>query len=330
MVTIMRNSNNVFTPIFTSTTGIGGYSLTSAPSDPSANYNEIGGDHIVAYDYDGSGHADHLVIYRPGTGLVWILQYNGSGVFSPVFQSTTGIGGFDLLNAYDKIITFDYDHTGRSNYLLVYRPGSKAIRILKHVGNVFSTVVQGTQGIGGFDLANTNDQVMSFDYEGTGKMDYLVLYRPGGVSGGNRAFWLVKHNAGTAFNAVYATQSGLPSFDLSQPQDRMFAIDYSVNGLYNFLFCYRPGIGLISIYQAGSSTGGIGFQQVRGSTNGIGGYPFQFNPSSSDGWIGDKAFAFDDQNHLGYSSFVGYAAGFNWIDVIGYQNATIGNYGILY
>jgi spore germination protein YaaH len=42
--------------------GIGGYDLAS-PAD-----------RAFAFDYDGSGKLDHLVVYRPGTGTIWILK----------------------------------------------------------------------------------------------------------------------------------------------------------------------------------------------------------------------------------------------------------------
>lgn len=42
--------------------GIGGYDLKSAA------------DQAFAFDYDSSGKLDHLALYRPGTGTIWILK----------------------------------------------------------------------------------------------------------------------------------------------------------------------------------------------------------------------------------------------------------------
>jgi hypothetical protein len=42
--------------------GIGGYDLKSTA------------DRAFAFDYDGSGKMDHLALYRPGTGTIWILR----------------------------------------------------------------------------------------------------------------------------------------------------------------------------------------------------------------------------------------------------------------
>jgi hypothetical protein len=41
--------------------GIGGYDLKSAA------------DRAFAFDYDSSGDLDHLVLYRPGAGAIYIL-----------------------------------------------------------------------------------------------------------------------------------------------------------------------------------------------------------------------------------------------------------------
>jgi hypothetical protein len=54
-----------FTPVYAHGApgdGIGGYDL----SDPA--------DRVFSFDYSGSGHQDHLALYRPGTGTIWILR----------------------------------------------------------------------------------------------------------------------------------------------------------------------------------------------------------------------------------------------------------------
>ena len=65
--------------------GIGGYDLRS-PAD-----------RAFALDFDHSGKLDHVVLYRPGTGTMWILK-NTNGTFAPVFAQGDpgkGIGGYD-------------------------------------------------------------------------------------------------------------------------------------------------------------------------------------------------------------------------------------------
>lgn len=76
--------------------GIGGYDLLS-PND-----------RAFAFDYTHCGRLDHIVLYRAGAGMIWILSNNG-GVFQPVFQSFHGIGGYDLLSPFDLAFAYDYD-----------------------------------------------------------------------------------------------------------------------------------------------------------------------------------------------------------------------------
>ena len=52
--------------------GIAGYNLTAT------------NDQILPFDYDSDGKLDHLVVYRPGSWICWILQ-NVQGTFSPVY-----------------------------------------------------------------------------------------------------------------------------------------------------------------------------------------------------------------------------------------------------
>ncbi len=54
-----------FTPVYAQGdpgNGIAGYDLKSVA------------DRAFAFDYDGSGKLDHLALYRPGTGTIWILR----------------------------------------------------------------------------------------------------------------------------------------------------------------------------------------------------------------------------------------------------------------
>jgi hypothetical protein len=74
---------------------------------------------------------DHLVLYRPGARIVHILRHGPGSSFDPVFASTTGIGGYDLASTADRIVAFDRDRSGGSNYLLLHRPGN---RIVSFVG----------------------------------------------------------------------------------------------------------------------------------------------------------------------------------------------------
>jgi DNA-binding winged helix-turn-helix (wHTH) protein len=132
--------------------------------------------YALAFDYDHSGKLDHLVFYRPSAGIIAILK-NLEGAFVPVYEGQ-GIGGYDLKSAADRALAFDYDHSGRPDHLLLYRPGAGLASILKNTGGTFSSVYEG-HGIAGYDLLSASDRAFAFDYDHTGKLDYLVLYRPG-------------------------------------------------------------------------------------------------------------------------------------------------------
>ena len=69
-------------------------------------------DRAFAFDYNSSGKMDHLALYRPGTGTIWILNKDSAWNFSPVYRQGdpgNGIGGFDLKSAADRAFAFDYD-----------------------------------------------------------------------------------------------------------------------------------------------------------------------------------------------------------------------------
>jgi hypothetical protein len=94
-----------------------------------------------------------------------------------------------------------------TNYLVFYRPGKRAIFILKPTFEgskpdfkaVYSQADSSSSiGIGQYDLAVSADRIFAFDYRGNGIADHLVLYRPGaGV------LHIVRNNGGT-FSRIYA------------------------------------------------------------------------------------------------------------------------------
>ena len=89
-------------------------------------------DRLIAFDYDGTGKKDHILAYRPGGGNVHILKPSNSS-FVPVFTSPNGadIGKYDLTSPLDKIISFDYDHSGKEDHLFLCRPGNGLAFILE-------------------------------------------------------------------------------------------------------------------------------------------------------------------------------------------------------
>ncbi|WP_245957342.1 M57 family metalloprotease [Chitinophaga flava] len=222
---ILRNNNGTFSNVYASNHGIAGYDLLSA------------NDKVFAFDYTGSGKADHLVVYRPGSGLLWILR-NNNGTFSNVYASNQGIAGYDLLSANDKVFAFDYTGSGKADHLVVYRPGSGILWILRNNNGTFSNVYASNQGIAGYDLLSGNDKVFTFDYTGSGKADHLVVYRPG-----SGLLWILRNNNGT-FSNVYASNQGIAGYDLLSTYDKVIPFDYLSNGSSNYLFICRPGSGI--------------------------------------------------------------------------------------
>src|SRR6187402_2272061 len=160
--------------------GIGGYDLASPD------------DRAFAFDYDGSGKLDHIALYRPGHGTFWILKRNGND-FEAVFAHGApgnGIGGYDLASPADLAFAFDYDGSGKLDHIALYRPGHGTFWILQRSGNNFDAVfAHGApgNGIGGYDLASPDDRAFAFDYDGSGKLDHIALYRPG-----HGTFWILK------------------------------------------------------------------------------------------------------------------------------------------
>src|SRR5207253_1317778 len=139
------------------------------------------------------------------------------GTFAPLPASPppgSGIGGFDLADGRAPGMESEYDSGGKVDQLVLYRPGTGNFWILKNSGGTFAPVPASPppgSGIGGFDLADSRDRAFAFDYDSSGKVDHLVLYRPGT---GN--FWILKNSGGT-FAPVPASPppgSGIGGFDL--------------------------------------------------------------------------------------------------------------------
>jgi hypothetical protein len=299
-IAIEKNENGTFTEVYfqgDSGIGIGGFTLLEKVT------------FAFAFDYEHSGHLDYLVFYVPGNGTFCILK-NANGTFAAVYgedSSVNGIGGYDFLSSQDRAIAFDYNHSGKLDHIAVYRPGNGTFWILENVNGTFSPVYQSTSGIGGYDLSAPGDQVLAFDYAQSGKLDYIVLYRPG-----TGTISIVEHGTGNNnFTSVYQQGdggSGIGGFGISSPADLAFAYDYASTGRQDYLVFYRPGTGIIWILQNSNGT----FAPVYGETNpgaGIGGY----NLDSS----ADLAYAFDYKQSGSMDHIVLYRPGSGLIYIVG-------------
>ena len=240
-------SNNVtFGKVYDSANGIAGDCNLSDPAD-----------RIIAYDFLGTGHLDHLVCYRPDTGKLWILEKNidtnNKVSFSIVYKSISGIGHYDLGSKADRLIAYDYESSGHPNYLLCYRPGTGAMTIAHRQGDTFANVyMRGDPdphpGIGNFSLLDPLDQVIAYDHTGTGNLDHLVCYRP--VAGLITMLKKISDKDDpSAFAPVYWERFGVGGYDLASPADQVIAYDYAATGHLDHLVCYRPGTGTIWVLQ---------------------------------------------------------------------------------
>jgi uncharacterized protein YjbI with pentapeptide repeats len=127
-----------FTPVFDSSGGIGSYNQATAPDQVIL---ASPADQVIAYDYNGTGDLDHLLCYRPGTGMISILAKEpgtapGTMAFKSVFDSASGIGGWDLTSPADQIIAYDYEGAGKPEHLVCYRPGGLTICVLEETVTV--------------------------------------------------------------------------------------------------------------------------------------------------------------------------------------------------
>lgn len=234
-IRVVANSAGTFAPVYIGDE-LAGYNLTSPH------------DRIFAFDYDHSGKLDYLVLYRPGTKMLWIVKNNGNGIFTPVYklaQNGTAIwnGAQDQPSSADQMFAMDYDHSGKLDYLVLFRPDAGVISILKNSGGSLapvSTQHVASNPVGGSGLEASTDQAFAFDYDHSGKLDHLVLYRPGE---GCLSIW---KNAGGALIPVYKGM-GAGGYDLKSTNDRAIAFDYDHTGKLDYLLLYRPGAGLLSV-----------------------------------------------------------------------------------
>jgi hypothetical protein len=247
---------------------------------------------------------DSLVFYRPGRGAVSVLRHaweprkHNKGIevnhFRTVYSQPdnghgTGIGGWDLAKSNDEAFAFDFNKTGRLDHLVFYRPGDRNISIIRNDGGEaapeFTSVFSSGSGIGDWDLKNSLDRGFAFDYDGSGRLDHLVFYRPGGES--VSIFRNDSSQAGPKFTSVFKSRSnGLGGWDLKGTADRAFAFDYVGNGRLDHLVFYRPGEKSICILRNNNASRYGYFDQVYFTiTQGIGGWDLK------DGK--DRIFAFD-------------------------------------
>jgi DNA-binding winged helix-turn-helix (wHTH) protein len=264
MIRFVKNSDGTFIPIYGGS-GLGRYDLKSAA------------DRVIAFDYDHSGRQDHLALYRLDTGIIAILRNDGDGVFTPVYERPEGNPDAAPRDSpAGQVFAFDYDHSGKLDHLVFYRPGPGTVEIFTNSeGNLAPVCAQSAppERTCVYDLKRPDSDVLAFDYDRGGKPDHLVFYRPGAGT-----IAILKNLEG-AFVPVYEGQ-GIGGYDLKSVDDRALAFDYDRSGKPDHLLLYRPGARIVSILK---NTGGT-FSPTYES-HGIGGFDLLS--------AADRAFAFD-------------------------------------
>jgi hypothetical protein len=153
----------------TSGSGIGGYDLMGLT------------DKIIAYDY-GTGTKNYLICYRPGSKFVWIMHNNSLSSWTTVVQSSGGIGGFDMSNAYDQLVAIDYNPGAMD--LVAYRPDYGFVWYIHHAAysTNFTTGYSTRTGFPNFSFAYQQDRLIALNTSGNSlaEADNLMFcYRPG-------------------------------------------------------------------------------------------------------------------------------------------------------
>ena len=245
---IVKNNNDSFTPVYAQ--GAGGSETRDYDLGDSR-------DRAFAFNYTHSSRLDHLVLYRPGTGIMWILD-NKSGVFSSVYAQGcpgAGIGGYDLLSPADRAFAFDCGSSGRQDHIVLFCPGTGTIWILQNNGGDFSPVYHTGDpgsGIGGYFIESPDDRAFAFDFNGSGMANHLAFFRPGAGT-----FWILE-NIQLIFRFVFAEGNpgiegdpggGVGGYDLLSSADRAFGIVYTGSGRPNRMVLYRPGTGTFCVLQ---------------------------------------------------------------------------------
>ncbi len=251
---VLKRNGDVFEKVSgVMTGGIAGSCNLSNPAD-----------RMFAFDYNGTGKLDHLVVYRPGSRMVWIAQNQGAGLFRLVYTSRTGgagdgIGDYDMADSRDQLLAFDFTGSGSADHLLAYRPGVGTVHVVAKRGNAFSTIADWNRGIGGYPLNNPDDRLVAYGYGDptlpADRPDHLVAYRADFV-------WILRKQQEPGqppgYQPVYASGDpgtgypgdGIGGYDMSSPLDRLVTMDYDDSGRLDHLVAYRPGQGKISILES--------------------------------------------------------------------------------
>ncbi|HSV91494.1 MAG TPA: FG-GAP-like repeat-containing protein, partial [Desulfobacterales bacterium] len=233
LIFVLRsNGDGSFTPVYSSWSGIAGFDLADRT------------DRVFAFDFDGDGRSD-LCLYRPDRGLICVARSNGDGSFATAYLSGNGIAGYDLRGRLDVVLPFDFNGDGKGD-LFIYRPdGGLACVVRSNGDGTFSQAYLSWNGIAGYNLRGSADQVMPFDFNGDGKSD-LFIYRPdGGLA------CVARSNGDGSFTQVYLSWGGIGGYDLRGQRDVAFPLDFDGNGKSG-IFLFRPRGDMCAVIRSGT------------------------------------------------------------------------------
>lgn len=236
--------------------GLGGFDLTNAA------------DRLVPFEGPGTGSRTLVLGYRPGAKSAWAIKRldRGESQYELAHESNAGVAGFDLSNAADKAIAYDFDHSGRADHVLLYRPGGRLVVIAERLADgTYAEVHRGT-GIGDWPLDNAVDKMVAFDFEGDGKLDDLLVYRPGVGSTTVRNVAVYSRDASGQFVKKYQNSWGVV---LNAEDPQLVPVDYDGDSRLDEIMQYDPGAGGTAAVVAGPT-----FGYVMPHTASLGGWAF--------------------------------------------------------
>ena len=88
-------------------------------------------DRALAFDFDSSGHLDHIMLYNPTIGRLRFLKKDGATLKS-VYSQDNSIGDdkIEILPG-AQVFALDYTRSGFLNHLVVYYPGTGIAKFFK-------------------------------------------------------------------------------------------------------------------------------------------------------------------------------------------------------